>query len=90
MQANHMLSYPRSNHFSLHTVILPDWTLNKIEGTPILKLEMVKRLKVKKKIFRKIKIRQKIRWKISWKNSSKNMPKKFVKKFRQTIRQKHS
>ena len=30
---------------------------NKIEGTPILKLAMVKRLKVKK-IFRKIKIRK--------------------------------
>ena len=44
MQANHMLSYPRSNHFSLHTDIFPDSTLKKIEGTPILKLQMVKKI----------------------------------------------
>ena len=42
---------------------------NKIEGTPILKLAMVK------KIYRKIKIRWKIRQKIRQENSSKNSSK---------------
>ena len=65
-----------------------DFNKNKIKGTPILKLAMVKRLQVKKNL-PKIKLRQKIRQNIRQKNSSKTFVKKFVKNIRQKNRQKN-
>ena len=71
---------------------LPDVERNKIEGTLILKLAIVKRLQVKKKLLKKIKIHQKNcqkdltkqlskkSSKSHQKNLSKNYDKIFVKK----------
>ena len=54
---------------------------NKIEGTPILKLAMVKRLWVKKILPKNQNSSKKIHQKIRQKNSSKNLSKNLSKKF---------
>ena len=64
----HPIDCTEANH--IFSRLLEMVRLNKIEGTPILKLAMVKRLKVKK-ILEKSKF-EKVRWKNWSKNSSNN------------------
>ena len=73
------MDHDNSNKFFIETfMVLLEYEVlrkNKIEGTPILKLAMVKRLEVKKNL-QKIKIRQKICQNILKKYPSKKIIKK--------------